>query len=555
MKSWARCLLAALAAAATLVALAAVAGAETCTLEIKRLAGSRTSIGPADYVYRSTYPQYMTAQIGTSKSRIRFGDDKTADFKRIVKKEPQYNSDQVFRSVAKFGSQEYAFALDVAAPPEGEAKKEKSDDKESKTEGDTKKESKKSEGSGLAAALLKALSGDEEPAETAQPKAVAFDRLYFDANHNGDLTDDKVIEAEKMPVMGLPSGYARFQFPAVDVTIDADGTPVEYAFFLTGTINSTRDFSYASVQINSAAYREGDITLDGKTRHLVLLDFNSNGRFDDEITISKDTSGPGGRLYPTQGDMLLVDPGQAGAGYSPYEVTSSGFQHYVSKLVNIDGKYYDLKIAPAGDKLTLTPSSLPLGRITNPNARFNGVIYGDNGFLKISGEKDKPIALPVGQWKLLSYTIDVPAAPPEEAKSEDDKEKGKDDAKKAAGVQALARALEGILGGGSAPAASRFRPSIVTATATADYKPVEVREGETVVMPFGPPYTPKVTIDYMQPGGPAGQKMAQLGMTLVGSTGEVCSNMIVGGTRPGKPEFTIKDPDGKEVEKGSFEYG
>ena len=28
------------------------------------------------------------------------------------------------------------------------------------------------------------------------PSATAFNRLYFDLNHNGDLTDDKVIEAE-----------------------------------------------------------------------------------------------------------------------------------------------------------------------------------------------------------------------------------------------------------------------------------------------------------------------------------------------------------------------
>ncbi len=193
MKPWARYLLTGVAAAGTLFALAAVAGAETCTLEIKRV-GSQTPTGPADYLYRATYPQFFDAQIGTGKTRVRFGgqEEQTAAFKRIVKKEPKYDSDQVFRGVVKFGSQEYAFALDVAAPPEAEAKKEKSEEKDAKSEGeDAKKETKKSEtaaGSGLAAALLRALSSEEESPEKTPPKAAGFNRLYFDANHNGDLT-------------------------------------------------------------------------------------------------------------------------------------------------------------------------------------------------------------------------------------------------------------------------------------------------------------------------------------------------------------------------------
>ena len=45
------------------------------------------------------------------------------------------------------------------------------------------------------------------------------------------------------------------------------------------------------------------------------------------------------------------------------------------------------------------------------------------------------------------------------------------------------------------------------------------------------------------------------GLVPCGSTGEICSNMMVDGGRPTKPEFTITDSKGKEVQKGSFEYG
>ena len=46
-----------------------------------------------------------------------------------------------------------------------------------------------------------------------------------------------------------------------------------------------------------------------------------------------------------------------------------------------------------------------------------------------------------------------------------------------------------------------------------------------------------------------------LEMSLVGVSGEVCTNMMVKGGRPGKPEFTITDPKGKVVQEGNFEYG
>jgi hypothetical protein len=553
MKTWARYLLTAAATTGAAFTAVVAARAETCNLEIKKLE-SQTIFNPVDNLYRPTNPQSFNAQIGPEgKNRISFGrdaDQQADKFKQIVKKEPKYESDHPFRGVAKFGSQEYAFALDEAIP-ESE-KKAKSEEKDAKSEtGDAKsdtKDTKSQPGKSLAGTLLQALTGSDQVEAANQPKAVHFNRLYFDANHNGDLTDDKVIEADAMSILGMSANYSRFQFPRVDVSIEVDGIPVDYAFLLTGYVNASREFSYAGVQINSAAYREGDITLDGKKRHVVLIDNNSNGRFDDEYNISKSSMRSSEALYPEQGDMLLVDPNQGATGYaSPYEASSNNYQHYVSKMVDIDGRYYNLKISPAGDKLTLDPASVPLGKITNPNGHFNAVIYNDNAFLKISGDKDTPISIPEGQWKLLSYTIDLTNV------SEPSKpEEKKDDAKEKSGVSALGLALESLLGTSPvAPLGRRF--SYVTAEATANYKPVKVREGETIEFPFGPPYKPIVTIGYIQGGGE--NKQAALAMTLFGSVGEVVSDMMVHGARPSKPEFTIKDPKGEVVQSGNFEYG
>ena len=237
-----------------------------------------------------------------------------------------------------------------AVPPKSEAKDAKKDAEKKADDKAAKERSDKPESAvaALANQVAKALAR----ATAASSKNHPYNRLYFDFNRNGDLTDDKVIEAEKDQNGPDHRGqsYRQIQFPRIDLTIDADGTQVEYSFFLEGYMNASQDYSYASVSLTAAAYREGDITLAGKKHHVVLLDFNSDGRFDSEIKIRDDDSCGRRADLSQQGDMLLVDLNTSNPGMdSPYDVTSGDSRHYVSKLVNIDGRYYDVKITPAGD--------------------------------------------------------------------------------------------------------------------------------------------------------------------------------------------------------------
>ncbi len=528
----------AIAAAAALLAAIAVVRAETWTLELKRLeARSRFSpfSGPVqDNIYRATYPQGFYLQVGPDKTVRMYsfdGGDPTAAFKRIVKKEPKYACECPFRGVARLGSQQYAFALD-AVPVKPAAKNVEP----------AKEKAQPEAPAGSAAAKPK----EKTAQAAAAPKLAPYNRLYFDFNHNGDLTDDKIVEGtvERPPLqMFQPVSFASLSFPRIELTIDVDGRPVDYAFFLEGFVNFG---GYASISINAAAYREGDITLAGKKHHVALIDFNSNGRFDDKIKISPNIVGGSGQLYPQQGDMLLVDPDAAKMG-SPYDVTSGSYRNYVSKLIKIDDRFYDLKISPAGDKLTLTPSSVALGSVTNPNDGFRAVIYGERGFLAIRGTRGTPAPVPEGQWKLLSYTIDEKNRP-EPAKAAKKEPAPKKNPSDGSPWQALADAVGTLFGGGHA---ARIGPSFVSAQATREYKAITVGKGKTVELPFGPPYKPVVTMyPYLSDQGEA-----PLAMSLVGSAGEVCTNLMVDGGRPSKPEFTITDPQGKVVEQGSFEYG
>jgi hypothetical protein len=543
MKPAVRCAAIAIAVIVASLAAATIAGAETWTLELKRIG---TANGPSgqtpDYIVRAqaANAQSFYGQVGgQGKDKVELQlpgvREQAAAFEQLVKKEPKYESDHPFRGVAKLGSQQYAFALDIV-PPKPKAKEAKAETKAAETPAKPDSPIAK-----LAESLLKAIAPESPPS----PKPAVYNRLYFDFNRNGDLTDDKVVEATSRE-REFGYGYAVFGFPQIDVAIDAGGVKLDYSFLMNGYLNASGEVGYAVVTLNAAAYREGNVTLNGKKRHVVLIDANSNGRFDDETKFSADRESPGGQLNAEPGDVLLVDPDRRNPSRdSPYDADSGDGQLPVSKVVRLDGRFYDLAVSPAGDRVALAPSSVRLGNVTNPNDGFRAVIYSDKGLLRIKGDKGTPTPVPEGRWKLLSYTIDQtgrykPSPPPEKKKQPPKKGRS--------AVEALAEALEAILSGDGPR--SGPRNTLVSAQATAGCKPIEVRAGETVAMPFGPPYTPTVTASPLGPD----KKQLRLTLSLVGSAGEECTNLVVEGGRP-KPEFTIADPQGKVVQSGNFEYG
>ena len=317
---------------------AAAEGPATCTLELKRLGTSKGAAG-SEALLRLCTPQAFFMDVG---GHGRSSGQESDAFRQVVKKEPRsYVAARPFRGVARLGGREYGFVLDASSP---------------------------------------AVPG--------------YDRLYFDLNGNGDLTDDRVIA-------GMISGTRQVNtaaFPRVDLPIEVDGGQQDYAFFFKVLCSSVG--GYASASLTPGVYREGKMLLGGKKCHVVLLDSNSNGRFSDESRVPSMTGVP--QIIP--GDTLLFSGERSGR-------TSRGGgalegRCCVAKEICVDGRFYECQIPPLGDKLTLKPSATALGYVTNPNPGFNAVIYSEAGtVLTINGGKSK-IALPEGSWRLVSYTMD-----------------------------------------------------------------------------------------------------------------------------------------------------
>lgn len=323
--------------------------------------------------------------------------------------------------------------------------------------------------------------------------------------------------------------YVSRDFLPQTVRIRCGSEEMDYTFFLSTSIyymgGGIGDMNFCNASLRSATFREGEITVEGTKHKVVLLDYNTNGRFDDQFTVfERPESGPGQSypLYPKYGDMVMLDPNPADREY-PSGIHSRSEWQYLSRLLRIKGRYYDISVAPSGATMSLVASQLPLGSINNPNP-FSAVLYGDKGLIKVSGVTSEAVAVPAGNWRMLSYRIDR--------------------------TQASDLASPEQQG----PYQSRRR-TYVEANGVTTSPTTHVEVGANVLMPFGPPYRPVVkmregfTIDM------AGGKAQMLSLSLIGSASEVCSSMRIRGSNPPQPSLTIATAKGEIIQRGSFEYG
>jgi len=501
MNRWHGLLGVAAVCAAALASGAYAAEAQRCKLELVRLEPLRPGapLDATDASVRNVRPQsFFWLRKG---DEFIMGPNRTEDDgERVIKQEPKkYVAKSPLRGVAKLGSKLYGFVLDYK-------------DKDSKR----------------------------------------YDRLYFDRNGNGDLTDDKPIDANP-PVKPIPPNVATnypIGFPRVDLGVEVDGKKYDCSFFFYADTSGDGPNTYVSAWLTSAAYRRGEITLDGKKQQIVLLDNNSNGRFDDVCSIPQDIHGAEGQLYPEYGDLLLIDLGKA-APSALQSLTSRGpGEHFLCKVNMLGGKFYEFKVSPAGDELTCTPVATRVGKITSPHAPCTVELGGDQGIFSVALEKSRPAEVPAGRWRLLSYTITVKDWKPL-VKHKAAKPREQDPFQAGDGASLVGTLAKALLKAMAAPVEPMYGPAdvcTVSARGTKDAKPISVEEGKTATLEFGPPYKCRVTVVPTP-------ETAHLGLALVGSGGEVVSNLVLNGRRPAKPKLTITGPKDKVVVRGDFEYG
>jgi len=374
MQTLSLCLAGAIAVAG-LCWLAGDVSAETIALEMKKVDLSVTPTpgdSPLIAAGRLTRAQSFSIQMGSPETRVvqpRTKGNKA--FSAAVTQEPEYKSDTPFKGVALLGSEKYAFAFDSSGK-------------------------------------------DVETSQSVMlsDMALAFDRLYFDLNCNGDLTDDGVIEAET--ARATSPLYVICTFPATEMKVECDGDMIDYAFTMSVYTNvdsrtegrTEVQYAYAKASLSAAVYRQGEITLDGEKQPIVLVDRNSNGRFDDYASVHiSHTIHMGSTPFRQRGDMLFVNP-QADASKAPL---------HLMNLMNIENVYYDVEVTPSGDQLTIDSSDLAIGYIASDTPDYRADIYGDLGFLTIQADETGKAAIPEGEWRFMSYSVQAEEASDDES--------------------------------------------------------------------------------------------------------------------------------------------
>jgi len=308
------------------------------------------------------------------------------------------------------------------------------------------------------------------------------------------------------------TGHFIRSFPRIDLKLPVDGKMEEYGFVISGIRQKLSRVAFQSdALLRAAVYHRGEVAIDGKRTPVFLCDANSNGRFDDRLSVVEGwddalnlvdpIAAAVGGFMRTEGDALFI-----GARHALGSRDALGKKHTVAELVHLDDRFFRLAVSPSGDRLSLTPLTQPIGYVSNPAPRFTALVYGDLGAVEITGQSATPYPLPAGKWTLAECTIDETP--------------------------------------------SDGKRNRVTARGAPKNPKIEVRAGETVPLPFGPPYRPLVIVDLL----PSSDE-ATLILEITGRGGEVVTRMEVNGRNPPRPLLTIKEKEGSVVTRGLFRYG
>jgi len=563
MTTWPSRLAGTIAVLGFLLLAPAPGGAATGALVPKRIDTTRMSYPPTspDWMYRlaggQSFGMHLVPRRVTEDGKTRAvfeerkDDPRLKQFAKVVQKEPaKYNANRPFRGTVKLGDKRYGFVFDAAEPGakdyglvyfDRNGNGDLTDDEVIESEALQQYRKLKEQLEQETAKAKKAEAEEAEKAE-AEPKADSAEKTDTAKESRKKKRENRLreLEGQLRVAKSRSTSYPVAQFPRIDMKIEAGGQQADYSFFLMVYTFSSEPFG----RLIAGLYYEGEMKLEGKTHRIALVDYNCNGRFDDETIVRtrKDAPKKAEPLNARRGDLLFIDPTMVDFSLG-YDRTGPDFVHGVAKLLYLNDRYYDLEVAAAGDKITLTPSSVAVGQVKTPMAKYAALVHGEQGVLKIRGTSEKPALLPVGKWQLLSYLADLTEVEAkkeaEASKADEKKEEEKDEKKAAAAVRP--RVLR----------PTPRRATYVSAVATTDTAPFEVREGQVADMPLGPPYRATVEAGYYN----RGTDTMSLALDIFGSASERVTGMSIKGGRPGEPKFKITDPDGKVVQKGSFGYG
>jgi len=201
-------------------------------------------------------------------------------------------------------------------------------------------------------------------------KSGLYDRVYFDTSGDGRLDD-------KTPVTTAHSDQYSAFFEPVRLRFKGEDGPITYHLIFRFMQYGAGD---ANLLVSSGGYYAGKVDLGGKKRRVELIDENVNGTFNDQAADMSDS------------DCVSVDGDKME-------------RHYLGKLLEVDGQFYQIEVARDGAFLKLQKAEhVVLGRVRVPETISEFVAFGENGHFVRKPVKGE-FSLPVGSYRIQDWQI------------------------------------------------------------------------------------------------------------------------------------------------------
>ena len=195
--------------------------------------------------------------------------------------------------------------------------------------------------------------------------------LYIDTDCDGSLADEKPVKADNVGY-GTQFGPIKVDFPGYD------GPIAHHMSVLFNVYGETK-----SVSVSTRGRYEGPVFIGGKEYYIALIDYDSNGAYNDS---SPDL---------TKTDFLVFK------GDRSYPPAAPG------KFLQVEGKLYQLEVSRDGAYVKVSSAdSVPMGSLVVSSDTKSISIGGENGVLTYADLKGGALSVPAGSYGIAYRVIE-----------------------------------------------------------------------------------------------------------------------------------------------------
>ncbi len=249
--------------------------------------------------------------------------------------------------------------------------------------------------------------------------------------------------------------------------------------------------SESSLYLTPLSVMEGAIAIGEKKLKMIVFDANCNGIYGEKAELRGSTS---------SGDRIWIGTGSPKVEKAYIEAFPLG------KYYQYEDNYYEIEFLP-DNSVEIKKSDITLGRMRVNNPGFILELVGNDSVLFVNSDKENEISVPAGNYRINN-----------------------------AGFRRKYKGAIWELQGKAGTFQEQFK----------------IKEEETTEINVGAPLKIAVNTTTRMVGN---GMVASLAFSIMGGAGETYQYLLKDGKKVDLPEVLIKNPSGKVVQTGHFEYG